>query len=296
MIKIYLYRFFLLLFSLFTVIISYFTFKSFRLQRIIMQDDFVTSTSFSEEDIDDFPLIPNITTTTVPIESIKARYYFISGNFDKALTSLDYGSKVNPHIFFSEFLRATYYLNIKNLDSAYFYSKKSLYGWPKNLNHYTLFNKILSAKKDTLEIFETYKYINKVFNAGEAHHKSFIDSYSDAKLAYLIYEYKDAQKVSVKQLFGEWQQVYESEDGSILKINNKFKIDKNFFTSDSNTYKYKLINDTLNLYFSSNDKLISQIPIYYSPSYSTLIFKNVIRDVVSDNPDRQDQFFKKIDD
>ena len=192
---------------------------------------------------------------------------------------------------------ATYYFNSKQLDSAYYYSKKALYGWPKNINHYTLFNQVLAAKKDTVEIFETYKYIKKVFSAGEEHHKSFIDSYSNAKLGYLIYEYADAQTATPHQLLGKWQQIYESEDGSIIEVNNNsFSIDDNFFISNSGNYKYEFKNDTLNLFFTTNNKLINQIPVYYSPSYKTLIFKDIIRDVNSDNPEKQDQFFKKIDD
>lgn len=293
--KTLLVKFLFISLSVFTVFISYSVFKSFRIQWIVIQEDFNTP-SFSSEEVEDFPLIPNINTTTIPIEAIQARYHFIDGNFNKAISLLSKASKVNPYIFYNEYLLATYYFKSKQLDSAYYYSKKALYGWPKNINHYTLFNQVLAAKKDTLEIFDTYKYIRKVFSAGEEHHKSFIDSYSNAKLGYLIYEYADAQSAKPHQLLGKWQQIYESEDGSTIKVNNSFSIDDNFFISNGGKYKYEFKNDTLNIFFLSNNKLINQTPVYYSPSFQTLIFKNVIRDLNSDNPDRQDQFFKKIDD
>ena len=274
-------------------------FVSFRLQKIVVNDYNTSSLSLSREQLDNFPLIPNISTTTIPIETILAKYYFTElSTIPKAIELIKTSSSVNPYIHYGDYILSIYYLNAKQIDSAYLYSKSALYGWPKNLDHYRLFNRILEIKKDTTEIFETYKFINNVFNAGNEHHDIFLDSYTNAKLGYMIFEYKDAQPISKKSLFGKWQQVYEFEDGNISKINNLFRIDSNFFYSGSNNtkYKYTLENDTLNLFFTTNNKLINQIPLYYSPSYKTLIFKDIIRDVNSDNPEKQDQFFKKIDD
>ena len=286
----------LIILSIFVVAISYLVFNSFNFQRKIQNDTSTSESSIDADDINDLFLIPNITITTIPIESLLAKYYIQNKNFNKAISMLKNGSKVNPYIHYSDYLLATYFLNSKQIDSAYHYSKKALYGWPKNLDHYGLYNKILSIKKDTSEIFEAYKFINTVFNVGEVHHKMFIDSYSDAKLGYIIYEYKDAQSANINQLYGNWQQIYEFEDGNMNKINNIFKLDKDYFYSGTSKYKYKFQKDTLELYFITTNKLISSIPIQYSPSYNTLIFKDIIRDVNSDNPDKQDQFFKKIED
>ena len=289
----------LLLFCSFSVYISYNVFMSFRYQNIIKNDHGTTNLSLSNDQVDNFPLIPDITNTTIPINAILAKYYLRDINtVSKGIELIKLSSKANPHIYYSEYLLAIYYLNVKLIDSAYFYSKNALYGWPKNLDHFKLFNRVLEIKKDTAEIFDTYKFINGVFDAGQEHHDIFIDSYTNAKLGYMIFEYKDAQPISKKSLYGKWQQVYEFEDGNISKIINLFRIDSNFFYSGSNNtkYKYTLENDTLNLFFTTNNKLINQIPLYYSPSYKTLIFKDIIRDVNSDNPEKQDQFFKKIDD
>ena len=283
-----------LFFIIFSLVISYLVFKSFRYQKIMSLDNDNRTVSLSEDEIEDIPFIPNISITTVPIEAMVSKYYIANRNIDKGFNLLKQAKSVNPYIFYNEFLLGTFYLQSKQIDSAYFYSKKAFFGWPKNLDHYKLFNQILTIKKDTTEIFDTYVHVNKVFNSGDLHHQIFIDSYTKAKMRYMIYEYKDAQSVNLNQLYGEWEQMYEFEGGSINKMDNSIQIDKNFFYSNKNKYKYELVNDTLNLYFITNNKLISQIPVFYSPSYKTLIFKNMIRDLNSDNPDRQDQFFKKF--
>ena len=94
-----LFKFLFILLSFFTVFISYNVFKSFRIQWIVLQEDF-RSPLLSSQEVDDFPLIPNINTTTIPIEAIQARYNFIDGNFEKAITLLNKASNVNPYIFF----------------------------------------------------------------------------------------------------------------------------------------------------------------------------------------------------
>ena len=55
------------------------------------------------------PDIPNITVTTIPMKSIKARYYFNANKYDKALELLDEGIAANPYLFFTENLKAQIY-------------------------------------------------------------------------------------------------------------------------------------------------------------------------------------------
>ena len=51
-----------------------------------------------EEVYDDFP---NLTETAMPIKSMKARYYYLNGERDRAFELLDEGQRDNPEIFFS---------------------------------------------------------------------------------------------------------------------------------------------------------------------------------------------------
>ena len=289
---------FLLIFIVgFTCYISYLTFKSFRYQFLITLDNNSGEFSLSKAQVDDIPSIPNIGITTLPIESLKAKYYIFNGDFSKGIELLKKGSSVNPYIFYSDFLLANYYFQLKEIDSAISYAKKAVYGWPKSLQHYELYSKILAVKKDTLAILDMYDFMNTVFIPNKTHQDIFIDAYSNAKLGYLIFDYPDARSISKNFLFGKWQQMYEFETGEVDFKNNTITIDNNNFTTASNAvYNYKLSNDTLKLYFKSNNKLISSFPVFYSDSLNTLIFKNIPMSVIDDQPKIQDQFFKKIDD
>ena len=75
------------------------------------------------------PEIPNITVTTIPMKSIKARYYFNAKKYDKALALLNDGSKANPYLFLSENLSAIF-LRQSKIDSAYVNARKAFYGLP----------------------------------------------------------------------------------------------------------------------------------------------------------------------
>ena len=68
--------------------------------------------------------IPNVTVTTIPLKSLKARYYFNNKQYDKALQYLESTNKTNPYLFLTEFLKSKVYEKKENIDSAYYYSKK----------------------------------------------------------------------------------------------------------------------------------------------------------------------------
>ena len=72
------------------------------------------------------PSIPNITVTTIPIKSIKARYYFKAKKYRKAIELIDEGTKANPYLFYSEILKSQIYQELGKLDSAKYYAKKPL--------------------------------------------------------------------------------------------------------------------------------------------------------------------------
>ena len=249
--------------------------------------------SISFEEASNIPPIPNVSITTLPIKALLAPY-IINDNPNKAYELLTEASDQNPYIYYSEYLLAVYFLQSKNYDSALKYSKKAFYNWPKNLEHYKLLNKVLEAEKDTVEILKAYSYINKRFFSKEKYYLSFVDSYSNAKLRYLIFDYPDKTSVSKSILIGEWQQMYEFEGGKINYLDKKMSFSKNVFSNNGNKYLYDLKNDTLRIKFFDSNQIISQIPIFYSDSLQTLIFKDIPTEANVDIPKLQDQFFKKI--
>ena len=110
--------------------------------------------------IDDFvPDIPNITVTTIPMKAVKARYYFNSKKYDKALNLLSKGSGANPYLYYSELLKSQIFLAKGNIDSAYFYGRKAFYNLPNNSLHSTNYVNILIQKKDIEGINEAFELL-----------------------------------------------------------------------------------------------------------------------------------------
>ena len=283
----------LFLLNVIVCFILYKTFISFRYQHIINQDIKNKTQTFSFEEVSKIPLIPNVGVTTMPIKALLAPY-IVSKNPEKAFSLLKESSSHNPHIYYGEYLMANFFFQTKQYDSAYYYANKAFYNWPKNLNHYKFYNKVLEAKKDTVELLAAYDFVNKSFKSKEDYYLSFVDSYSNAKLRYLIFKYPDASSVLKDSLIGEWQQMYEFEGGKVRFLKKKIVFEDKYFRSNGSKYYYDVNKDTLNLKFVTNKKVISQIPIYYSDSLKTLILKNIPTEANVDIPKLQDQFFKKI--
>ena len=92
--------------------------------------------------------IPNVTVTTIPLKSIKARYYLKNKQYDKALAVLDQGNNANPYLFFSENMKSKVYQEKGDMDSAYYFSKKAFFGLPNNSMHVANYIKLAMLKKD----------------------------------------------------------------------------------------------------------------------------------------------------
>lgn len=150
-----------------TTYVTYLTYTSMKAQMILMRESNTDAKEPTEVVASMLPKIPNISVTTLPIESMKARYYYRDKRYDEALALLDKGVKANPYIYYSEFLKAALYFSTDKMDSAYKYGKMSFYNWPRASNYYRNYIAILGKQKDTAEIknaFNTYvKYRNEPF-------------------------------------------------------------------------------------------------------------------------------------
>jgi tetratricopeptide (TPR) repeat protein len=113
------------------------------------------------------PKIPNITVTTIPINSVKARYFFKAKKYDKALELIEEGTKANPYLFYSELLKSQIYQELGKLDSAKVYARKAFFGLPNNDLHATNYVNLISLTKDQKaleEVFELLTAKNKAPN------------------------------------------------------------------------------------------------------------------------------------
>ena len=130
---------------------------------------------------------PNLTETAMPIKAMKARYYYLNGNKEEAYAMINEGIKDNPQIFFGENLKAQYFLQEQQIDSAYVYAKKAFEGLPNNMPHYDIYMRTMVAKKDYLGLDAAFNNVNKL--AG------------DTKTVWLIYIRSLAQTRSLGDPF-----------------------------------------------------------------------------------------------
>lgn len=140
-------------------------FKSLKVQKYVMGEIDADPKMPLADVKDAFPEIPNLSTSTLPIKALIARYYFRDKQYDEAMRLLNECENVNPYLHYTDFIKTAVFASKQNFDSVSFYSKRAFYNWPRATSYYK--NVIFSAakKKDTAEInkaFATYiKYRNE---------------------------------------------------------------------------------------------------------------------------------------
>jgi len=156
------YPIILIALMLFSTKITYSTYQSLKGQMFLLRDFNSNKYSIMMDKIDKItPDLPNITVTTIPMKSIKARYYFNAKKYDKALELLNEGIPANPYLFFSENLKAQIFLKQNKIDSAFINAKKAFYGLPKNALHASTYAQALSMKKDLNEVKKVFEVLSK---------------------------------------------------------------------------------------------------------------------------------------
>ena len=137
------------------------TYKSLKAQMLILKDFNSNKYNLPLNQIETFiPPLPNITVTTIPMNAIKARYYFHYKKYEKALTSLNNDINANPYLFYSELLKSQIFQEKGKIDSAYVYAKKAFYGLPNNDLHASNYLNLVYKTQDKAEIKKAYEYVN----------------------------------------------------------------------------------------------------------------------------------------
>ena len=143
-------------------------YQSLKGQMFLLQDFNSNQFNVPLTQVDNFvPEIPNITVTTIPINSVKARYYVNAKQYDKALALLDEGTRANPYLFYSEILKSQIYQEKGQIDSAKVYAKKAFFGLPNNDLHASRLINLINVTRDRAsleEAFELLTYKNKENN------------------------------------------------------------------------------------------------------------------------------------
>ncbi len=140
-------------------------YKSLKVQKYVMGEIDADPKMALADVKDAFPSIPNLSTSTLPIPALVARYYFRDKQYDEAMRLLNECQNVNPYLYYTDFIKTAVFASQQKFDSVSFYSKRAFYNWPRATSYYK--NVIFAAarKKDTAEInkaFATYvKYRNE---------------------------------------------------------------------------------------------------------------------------------------
>ena len=135
-------------------------FESLKGQMFLLQDFNSNQYNLPLNKVDRIvPDIPNITVTTIPINSVKARYYVNAKKYDKAIELIEKGTGANPYLFYSEILKSQIFEQQGKLDSAKFYAKRAFYGLPNNDLHSSRYLNLISQTKDKEELEKAFKLL-----------------------------------------------------------------------------------------------------------------------------------------
>jgi O-antigen ligase len=139
------------------------TYDSLKIQKFVMGEvnaDPVMKT----EDVEKLPAIPDMSSSTLPLKAMIARYYIRDKKYDEALALLKESDNVNPYLYYNDFLRTAIYAAKNNFDSALISSKKAFYNWPNATSYYKNLIFAASKKKDSTEIKKAFNLIVDHFN------------------------------------------------------------------------------------------------------------------------------------
>lgn len=124
--------------SLISVYIHYQNNISSEIQKLLYDD--LYSANYREESTARFNILnsdyPNLSLSSLPMKGIIARYYYLGGQYDKALELLNESSNVNPYIMYNESVKQDIFYKLGVLDSTLIYAEKAFTGIPNNNKHF----------------------------------------------------------------------------------------------------------------------------------------------------------------
>ena len=206
---------------------------------------------------DDFP---NLTETAMPIKAMKARYFYLNNQKEKAHKYALLGAKDNPQIYFGESLKSQFFLQEQKQDSAYYYSKLAFDNLPNNMPHYNLYMNSLVSMNDIQEINRVFYYVQslagdtsilwQIYLRSLAQVTALGDSFAMSKAAeafklfpedkiifqlYRIMTYGQERVVKAEQLYQNANKLYNEK-----KFEDAFNLFNQAFDLDPLEYTYAL--------------------------------------------------------
>jgi O-antigen ligase/tetratricopeptide (TPR) repeat protein len=160
-----------------SIYIAKLTYDSLKVQKYVMGEIDADPKMALDEVKEGLPSIPNLSTSTLPIPALIARYEFRDKHYDEALRLLRESDHVNPNLHYNDFIRTAVFAAQQKFDSVSYYAKKAFYNWPRATSYYK--NVIFAAakQKDTVEIQKAFNLYNKYRPSGEAWNQYLLGMY-----------------------------------------------------------------------------------------------------------------------
>ncbi|MFZ9662111.1 MAG: tetratricopeptide repeat protein, partial [Chitinophagaceae bacterium] len=113
---------------------------------------------------DEFPAVPNLAITSVPIDLIKSRYLIKAGRYAEAASYIEKSKEANPNNPLIPFFSSLLHFYQGNLDSAFVHAIASLKYRPRVKNNINLIHMILSKEPDVTKLHKGYEEALKIKN------------------------------------------------------------------------------------------------------------------------------------
>jgi hypothetical protein len=158
-----LFNIFLIVVCSFSIFAIYKVYVSYTQQYYILSD--LNDDTFFKRDWDFIQNIetdfPNISITSIPLNSLKAQYYLVNDSILEGFNLVDKSilDNSNPYIGYPEAIKAKLFNTVGMVDSAVHFSRKSYKLLPRNPFHFSELSRSLTYSKKYDSITEYFKKI-----------------------------------------------------------------------------------------------------------------------------------------
>ena len=206
-----------------SIYIAKITYDSLKVQKYVMGEIDADPKMDLNEVKEGLPSIPNLSTSTLPIPALIARYEFRDKHYDEALKLLRESDNVNPSLHYNDFIRTAVFAAQQKFDSVSYYAKRAFYNWPRATSYYK--NVIFAAakQKDTVEIQKAFNLYNKYRPSGEAWNQYLLG----------MYEAKNGTDAHLNSLLDSAIKTYPADTALFKNVINVFARSGNLILKNS---------------------------------------------------------------
>lgn len=199
-----------------TIYITKQTFDSLKIQKFVIGEIDADPKMALDKVKSSFPAIPNLSTSTLPIKGLIARYEFRDKHYDEALRLLKDSENDNPYLHYNDFIRTAVYADKQKFDSVAIYAKRAFYNWPRATSYYKNIMFSSAKNKDSIEIKKSYNVYNK-YRPGAV---------ANAQYLLALYEVKGFADKNMMILLDSTNSKYPDDSIILAKVNSIFKNNK----------------------------------------------------------------------